>query len=161
MASFVGLPPNRRLCGSLLAWRYRPVHSHSRRAGPAPPRGHRAHRQPTRRRVSRRYAVSTVSAGRICRFGRCRRGIGRRARLVAPQVLIVSMALENFRLAIRQTARIRSPQQARTYGRPLRRGFEDICEAYARARTTDDERLAIARSASRGSKITTLLICRL
>ncbi|WP_288971833.1 type II toxin-antitoxin system RelE/ParE family toxin [uncultured Mesorhizobium sp.] len=60
---------------------------------------------------------------------------------MAPRILILPTALENYRLAIRETARIWSPQQAKTYGRLLRKGFEEIPEAYARLRTKKDERV--------------------
>jgi plasmid stabilization system protein ParE len=59
---------------------------------------------------------------------------------VAPRILILPTALENYRLAIRETARMWSPQQAKAYGRLLRKGFEEIPEAYARVRTKTDER---------------------
>ena len=60
---------------------------------------------------------------------------------MAPRILILPTALENYRLAIRETARIWSPQQAKAYGRLLRKGFEEIPEAYARVRTKKDERV--------------------
>lgn len=60
---------------------------------------------------------------------------------MAPRILILPTALENYRLAIRETARIWSPQQAKAYGRLLRKGFEEIPEAYARLRTKKDERV--------------------
>nr|WP_210303236.1 type II toxin-antitoxin system RelE/ParE family toxin [Rhizobium aethiopicum] len=50
-------------------------------------------------------------------------------------------ALENYRLAIRETARKWSPEQAKAYGRLLRAGFESIPQAYARVRTKKDERV--------------------
>lgn len=49
--------------------------------------------------------------------------------------------MENYRLAVRETARKWSPQQAKAYGRQLRKGFEEIPEAYARVRTRNDERV--------------------
>ena len=60
---------------------------------------------------------------------------------MAPRILILPTALENYRLAIRETARIWSPQQAKAYGRLLRKGFEEIPEAYARVRMKKDERV--------------------
>ena len=60
---------------------------------------------------------------------------------MAPRILILPTALENYRLAIRETARIWSPQQAKTYGRLLRKGFEEIPDAYARVRFKKDERV--------------------
>lgn len=60
---------------------------------------------------------------------------------MAPHILILPTALENYRLAIRETARIWSPQQAKAYGRLLRKGFEEIPEAYARVRMKKDERV--------------------
>lgn len=60
---------------------------------------------------------------------------------MAPRILILPTALENYRLAIRETARIWSPKQAKAYGRLLRKGFEEIPEAYARVRTKNDERV--------------------
>jgi len=42
---------------------------------------------------------------------------------------------------LRETARIWSPQQAKAYGRLLRKGFEEIPEAYARVRMKKDERV--------------------
>jgi plasmid stabilization system protein ParE len=60
---------------------------------------------------------------------------------VAPHILILPTALENYRLAIRETARIWSPQQAKAHGRLLRKGFEEIPEAYARVRMKKDERV--------------------
>jgi plasmid stabilization system protein ParE len=50
-------------------------------------------------------------------------------------------ALDNYRLAVRETARKWSTEQARAYGRLLRAGFEGIPEAYARVRTKKDERV--------------------
>lgn len=60
---------------------------------------------------------------------------------MAPRILILPTALENYRLAIRETARIWSPQQAKAYGRLLRKGFEEIPDAYARLRSRKDERV--------------------
>ncbi|ELT47494.1 type II toxin-antitoxin system RelE/ParE family toxin [Brucella intermedia] len=60
---------------------------------------------------------------------------------MTPRTLILPTALENYRLAIRETARIWSPQQAKAYGRLLRKGFEEIPEAYARVRRKKDERV--------------------
>lgn len=60
---------------------------------------------------------------------------------MAHRILILPTALENYRLAIRETARIWSPQQAKAYGHLLRKGFEEIPEAYARVRTKKDERV--------------------
>ncbi|OWV80329.1 plasmid stabilization protein [Rhizobium sp. N122] len=60
---------------------------------------------------------------------------------MAPRILILPTALDNYRLAIRETARKWSPEQAKVYGRLLRTGFEDIPEAYARMRTKSDERV--------------------
>lgn len=59
---------------------------------------------------------------------------------MAPRVLILPTALDNYRLAIRETARKWSPEQAKAYGRLLRAGFDGIPEAYARVRTKKDER---------------------
>ncbi|MBA9033289.1 plasmid stabilization system protein ParE [Rhizobium leguminosarum] len=60
---------------------------------------------------------------------------------MAPRVLILPAALDNYRLAVRETARKWSPEQAKAYGRLLRAGFEGIPEAYARVRTKSDERV--------------------
>ncbi|ANM14536.1 MULTISPECIES: type II toxin-antitoxin system RelE/ParE family toxin [unclassified Rhizobium] len=60
---------------------------------------------------------------------------------MAPRILILPTALDNYRLAIRETTRKWSPEQAKVYGRLLRTGFEDIPEAYARMRTKSDERV--------------------
>ena len=60
---------------------------------------------------------------------------------MAPRILILPTAMENYRLAVRETARKWSPQQAKVYGRRLRQGFEDIPEAYARVRARKDERV--------------------
>jgi len=60
---------------------------------------------------------------------------------VAPRVLILPTALDNYRLAVRETARKWSPEQARAYGRLLRVAFDGIPEAYARVRTKKDERV--------------------
>lgn len=49
--------------------------------------------------------------------------------------------MENYRLAVRETARKWSPQQAKAYGRQLRNGFEEIPVAYARVRAKKDERV--------------------
>jgi plasmid stabilization system protein ParE len=59
---------------------------------------------------------------------------------VAPRVLILPTALDNYRLAVRETARKWSTEQAKAYGRLLRAGFEGIPEAYARVRIKKDER---------------------
>lgn len=60
---------------------------------------------------------------------------------MAPRVLILPTALDNYRLAIRETARKWSPEQAKKYGRLLRAGFDNIPEAYARVRAKEDERV--------------------
>lgn len=60
---------------------------------------------------------------------------------MAPRILILPTALKNYRLAIRETARIWSPKQAKVYGRLLRKGFEEIPEASARVRMNEDERV--------------------
>ena len=60
---------------------------------------------------------------------------------MAPRVLILPTALDNYRLAIRETARKWSPEQAKKYGRLLRAGFDTTPEAYARVRTKEDERV--------------------
>ncbi|MDP9588732.1 UNVERIFIED_ORG: plasmid stabilization system protein ParE [Shinella zoogloeoides] len=60
---------------------------------------------------------------------------------MTPRIVILPTALENYRLAIRETARIWSPQQAKAYGRLLRKGFEEIPEAYARVSMKKDERV--------------------
>ncbi|WPE24312.1 type II toxin-antitoxin system RelE/ParE family toxin [Shinella zoogloeoides] len=70
---------------------------------------------------------------------------------MAPRILILPTALENYRLAIRETARIWSPQQAKAYGRLLRKGFEEIPEAYALVCMKKDER--VGRSLFRLHKI--------
>ena len=49
--------------------------------------------------------------------------------------------MENYRLTIRETARKWSPQQAKAYGRRLRKDFEEIPEAHARVRARNDERV--------------------
>ncbi|NKM23743.1 type II toxin-antitoxin system RelE/ParE family toxin [Rhizobium laguerreae] len=59
---------------------------------------------------------------------------------MAPRVLILPTALDNYRLAVRETARKWSAEQAKAYGRLLRAGFEGIPEAYARVRIKKDER---------------------
>jgi plasmid stabilization system protein ParE len=59
---------------------------------------------------------------------------------VAARILILPTALDNYRLAIRETARKWSPEQAKKYGRLLRSGVDGIPEAYARVRTKKDER---------------------
>ncbi|QKK32755.1 type II toxin-antitoxin system RelE/ParE family toxin (plasmid) [Rhizobium indicum] len=59
---------------------------------------------------------------------------------MAPRVLILPTALDNYRLAVRETARKWSTEQAKAYGRLLRAGFEGIPEAYARVRIKKDER---------------------
>ncbi|CAN7608915.1 type II toxin-antitoxin system RelE/ParE family toxin [Pararhizobium sp. LjRoot255] len=60
---------------------------------------------------------------------------------MAPRVLILPTALDNYRLAVRETARKWSPEQAKAYGRLLRAGFDGIPEADARVRTKKDERV--------------------
>ncbi len=55
-----------------------------------------------------------------------------------PRVLILPTALDNYRLAVRETARKWSPEQAK---RLLRAGFDSIPEAYARVKTKKDERV--------------------
>lgn len=60
---------------------------------------------------------------------------------MAPRILILPTALENYRLAIRETARIWSPQQAKAYGRLLRKGFDEIPDAYARLRARKEQRV--------------------
>lgn len=60
---------------------------------------------------------------------------------MAPRILILPTALENYRLAVRETARVWSPQQAKAYGRLLRKGFDEIPDAYARLRSRKDERV--------------------
>ncbi|MFS8147426.1 plasmid stabilization protein [Rhizobium sp. R635] len=60
---------------------------------------------------------------------------------MAPRVLILPTALDNYRLAVRETARKWSAEQAKAYGRLLRAGFEDIPAAYARLRAKEDERV--------------------
>ncbi|KAF5881235.1 type II toxin-antitoxin system RelE/ParE family toxin [Rhizobium sp. PEPV16] len=59
---------------------------------------------------------------------------------MAPRVLILPTALDNYRLAVRETARKWSIEQAKAYSRLLRAGFEGIPEAYARVRIKKDER---------------------
>ncbi|MBY3206110.1 type II toxin-antitoxin system RelE/ParE family toxin [Rhizobium laguerreae] len=59
---------------------------------------------------------------------------------MAPRVLILPTALDNYRLAVRETARKWSTEQAKAYGRLLRAGFEGIPEAYVRVRIKKDER---------------------
>ncbi|MGO8467800.1 type II toxin-antitoxin system RelE/ParE family toxin [Rhizobium leguminosarum] len=59
---------------------------------------------------------------------------------MAPRVLILPTALDNYRLAVRETARKWSTEQTKAYSRLLRAGFEGIPEAYARARIKKDER---------------------
>ena len=63
---------------------------------------------------------------------------------MAPRILILPTAMENYRLAVRETARKWSPQQAKAYGRRLRQGFEEIPEVYARVRNKKDERVGIS-----------------
>ena len=63
---------------------------------------------------------------------------------MAPRVLILLTALDNYRLAVRETARKWSIEQAKAYGRLLRAGFEAIPEAHARVRTKKDERVGHA-----------------
>lgn len=60
---------------------------------------------------------------------------------MAPRIFTLPTAMENYRLAVRETARKWSPQQAKTYGRRLRQGFEEIPEVYARIRARKDERV--------------------
>lgn len=60
---------------------------------------------------------------------------------MAPCVLILPTAVDNYRLAVRETARKWSPEQAKIYGRLLRAGFDSIPEAYARASRKKDERV--------------------
>lgn len=60
---------------------------------------------------------------------------------MSPRIVILPTALENYRLTIRETARIWPPQQAKAYGRLLRKGFEEIPEADARVRMMKDERV--------------------
>lgn len=60
---------------------------------------------------------------------------------MAPRVLILPTALDNYRLAVRETARKWSPDQAKKYGRLLRAGFDTIPEAHARVKTKSDERV--------------------
>ncbi|WP_431324642.1 type II toxin-antitoxin system RelE/ParE family toxin (plasmid) [Rhizobium sp. YTUHZ045] len=60
---------------------------------------------------------------------------------MAPRVLILPTALDNYRLAVRETARKWSPEQAKIYGRLLRAGFDTIPEVYARVRTKKDDRV--------------------
>ncbi|MBY3418285.1 type II toxin-antitoxin system RelE/ParE family toxin [Rhizobium laguerreae] len=59
---------------------------------------------------------------------------------MAPRVLILPTALDNYRLAVRETARKWSTEQAKACGRLLRAGFEGIPEAYVRVRIKKDER---------------------
>ncbi|PDT01734.1 type II toxin-antitoxin system RelE/ParE family toxin [Rhizobium chutanense] len=60
---------------------------------------------------------------------------------MAPRVLILPTALDNYRLAVRETARKWSSEQAKAYGRLLRAGFEGIPEAHARVKARKDERV--------------------
>ncbi|EJZ16946.1 type II toxin-antitoxin system RelE/ParE family toxin (plasmid) [Rhizobium sp. Pop5] len=60
---------------------------------------------------------------------------------MAPRVLILPTALDNYRLAVRETARKWSSEQAKAYGRLLRVGFEGIPEAYARVKAKKEERV--------------------
>ncbi|PDT14854.1 plasmid stabilization protein [Rhizobium sp. J15] len=60
---------------------------------------------------------------------------------MAPRVLMLPTALDNYRLAVRETARRWSAEQAKAYGRLLRAGFEGIPEAYARLKAREDERV--------------------
>ena len=57
---------------------------------------------------------------------------------MAPRILILPTAMDSYRLAVRETARKWSPQQAKVYGRRLRQGFEEIPEA---VRNRKDERV--------------------
>ncbi|WP_420963658.1 type II toxin-antitoxin system RelE/ParE family toxin [Brucella sp. IR073] len=59
---------------------------------------------------------------------------------MAAHVYILPTALDNYRLAIRETARKWSPQQAKKYGRLLRAGFDRIPEAHQRVKNRKDER---------------------
>lgn len=60
---------------------------------------------------------------------------------MAPRIFILPTALDNYRLAIRETARKWSPEQAKEYGKRLREGFNRIPEAYAREKNKKDERV--------------------
>lgn len=57
-----------------------------------------------------------------------------------PRILILPTALDNYCLAVRETAHRWSSEQAKAYGRLLRAGFEAIPQAYRRVRTMPDER---------------------
>ncbi len=59
---------------------------------------------------------------------------------MTPRIFILPTALDNYRLAVRETARKWSPEQAKNYGHLLRQGFNGIPEAYARVKTKKDER---------------------
>lgn len=59
---------------------------------------------------------------------------------MAPRVFILPTALDNYRLAVRETARRWSADQAKEYGRLLRTSFDSIPEAYGRVRTKKDDR---------------------
>lgn len=60
---------------------------------------------------------------------------------MAPRIYILPTALDNYRLAVRETARSWSPEQAKKYGKLLREGFNRIPEAYSRVKTKKDERV--------------------
>ncbi|OBZ93766.1 plasmid stabilization protein [Pararhizobium polonicum] len=60
---------------------------------------------------------------------------------MAPRIFILPTALDNYRLAVRETARTWSREQAKIYGRLLREGFNAIPDAYARVKTKKDERV--------------------
>ncbi len=60
---------------------------------------------------------------------------------MAPRIFILPTALDNYRLAVRETARKWSPEQAKVYGRLLRAGFDTIPDVYARVKTKKDERV--------------------
>ncbi|PWE56256.1 type II toxin-antitoxin system RelE/ParE family toxin [Metarhizobium album] len=60
---------------------------------------------------------------------------------MAPRILILPTAMENYRLAVRETERKLSPQQAKAYGRRLRQGFEETPAVHARVRNRKDERV--------------------
>ena len=49
--------------------------------------------------------------------------------------------MENYRFAIRETARKWSPEQAKAYGQLLRAGFDRIPEVHARVKTKDNNRV--------------------
>lgn len=60
---------------------------------------------------------------------------------MASRVLILPTALNNYRLAVRETARKWSPEQARKYGLLLRAGFDNIPKAYSLVRAKKDDRV--------------------